>query len=734
MGIDRFSIAKRKDFLEFDSSDVHRLTNLNELLSLSQRKLIDQFYEHIFKYEDMQKVLSETITLNRLKTLQSDYFSKLTCGHYEWDYVLERLQVGLTHKRHNLDIKWYIGAYRKYLSLLLSHISYHGEFDRQKLTEAFDSVIKIIFFDMGLAIDTYVHANSQTIIDLEEHLEDLIEGIDGFIWEFDVALYKYIYVSPQSEKLLGYKQYQWEQNPEFQRQIVHPDDITLTRLAFNDAIDYGKNQEIEYRIRLQNDEILWVNERISVVKNNDGVVTLLRGLIVDINKRKAYEEQLAFMATYDELTGMPNRNALEKKLKEEIILAEKKNCSLAVLFLDLDGFKYINDSFGHAAGDILLETIARRLSNYLREQDFAARFGGDEFCIIVNNIDEELLVSHIATRLLATVEKSTSINQQHIFPRVSIGIALYPKDGETSEILLQCADNAMYAAKKAGMHRFAFYDRKMTKLAEQHLTLENDLRQALATKQFELCYQPQIDVKSGKMLGVETLIRWRHPERGYIPPDQFIPIAENIGLIIPLGEWVIDQACRQIAQWHADSIHVGHVAINISSSHFCDSNLPNAVKDALMISKISASSLHLEITEEVVQTSNAIRSNFKKIKELGVKIAIDDFGTGYSCLNSLTQLPIDFLKIDKTFIQSMLSDTNYLTIVATIIAMIRAMGFSVIAEGVESRDQVIYLQGVGCHIIQGYYFSKPVFADQIPYLVATNFYQTNKAGSNEISV
>jgi len=723
MGIDEHAIDQRKAFLEFGQDDIARLINIHASLSEYHQEFIDHFYEHILSFEKIRQFLPETINVKQLKKTQLAYFKKLSKGSYEWDYVLDRLQVGLAHQQINLNIEWYIGAYRKYISLLLNYFDSLSGSDCQQSTQAIDSLVKIIFFDMGLAIDTYVFQKNKEIITLKQDLDNLIQGVDGFIWEFDVVRYNYVYVSQQSETMLGYSQNQWVNNPDFQHQIVYPDDKKLMKLAFNNAIFRENNQQIEYRIIIKNGTILWVNERITIVKNDDGEITHLRGLILDINKRKEYEMQLAYMAAYDKLTGLSNRAGFEKQLIVDIAHAKKTGNSTAILFLDLDGFKYINDSLGHAAGDQLLQTIGQRIKDILREQDFAARFGGDEFCLILVDINEDLLLVNITEHLLKILEQPTRISNQDIFPRVSIGIAMYPQDGESSEQLLQCADSAMYAAKEEGKHRFVFYNEEMTLLAAQRLTMENDLRQALIAEEFELYYQPQIEVNSGKLVAVEALIRWHHPIKGMIPPDQFIPVAEKIGLIIPLGQWVLKRACQQIAEWHKSSIKVDRVAVNISSSHFCDSSFSESVKTAIKASGIKACNLELEITEEVVQTNDSILRNFHEIKNLGVSIAVDDFGTGYSCLSSLAQLPIDCLKIDKAFIQKMLTDTNYLTIVATVIAMSRALGFSVVAEGVESRDQVIYLQSVSCSMIQGYYFSKPVTADRIQKLVNRNYFQ-----------
>ncbi len=722
MSIDESEIRQRKAFLEFFEEDIVQLKEIHESLSEFQKGFVDDFYDHVLAFEEMSQLVPETCRLERLKKMQSAYFESLTAGQYEWEYVLERLQVGLTHQRVGLDVKWYIGAYRKYLSQLLNYLAALPDLDKPQLIQAVDAILKVIFFDMGLAIDTYLYKNIQTIKNLEQHLDDLIQGVDGFIWEFDVALHKYLYVSQQAEAILGYHQNRWVENAEFPQQITHPDDLELTIIAFNKAIDEGASQEFEYRIILSNGQLLWVNERISVVKNHHGDTILLRGLILDIHERKEHEAQLSYLASYDELTGLPNRNSFESRLQDLMAHTKRIESHLAIMFLDLDGFKDVNDSLGHSAGNQLLKTIAQRIKDTLREQDFAARFGGDEFCIILADISEDYLAAHIANRCLKAIEKPTRISNYEIFPRASIGITIFPQDGETSEILLQCADNAMYAAKAAGKHQFAFYNTKMTRLAEQRLTLENDLRQALNNDEFELYYQPQIALNSGKLVAVEALIRWHHPVRGLVPPDEFISVAEKIGLIIPLGEWVLNQACQQVAKWRQSSIQIGYVAVNISGSHFCDGTLPETVKIAMENAGIEACDLELEITEDVVQTAETSIQNFEKIKDLGVKIAIDDFGTGFSCLSSLTQLPIDSLKIDKAFIQNMLTDTNNSTIVATIIAMSRALGFSVVAEGVETLEQATYLQGVGCEIVQGYYFSKPVTVDQIKELASTDFY------------
>jgi EAL domain-containing protein (putative c-di-GMP-specific phosphodiesterase class I) len=327
----------------------------------------------------------------------------------------------------------------------------------------------------------------------------------------------------------------------------------------------------------------------------------------------------------------------------------------------------------------------------------------------------------VAERCLEELGKPTQIGTSNIYPQASIGIAIFPEDGDSPDILLKSADNAMYAAKSAGKHRYAFYSAEMTVLAESRLKLENDLRNAVLCGDFILQYQPQVSLASGKMVSVEALIRWPDPERGFVPPDTFIPVAEKIGLISAIGEWVLKAACQQFMSWRQAGVSLKHIAVNVSGSHFREKSLPAKIARVIQETGIQPNELQIEITEGVLQTGEATVKCFSEIKALGVKIAIDDFGTGYSCLSSLTHLPLDCLKIDKSFIDDVLCSTNDAAIVATILAMSRVLKFSVVAEGVETVEQLQFLHGSGCDIIQGYYFSKPVDAEQIVVLAAGTF-------------
>lgn len=446
-------------------------------------------------------------------------------------------------------------------------------------------------------------------------------------------------------------------------------------------------------------------------------------LAMDITRIKASEEHIRRLAFYDDITGLPNRVDCYQQIDLAIKKVQRNGLKFALLFLDLDGFKDVNDSLGHQAGDELLQIIGKRLHSVLRETDFIARQGGDEFCILIENVADGYLAAQMAEKCLNAITQPVVLAEQELRPRASIGITLFPDDGRDREQLLQAADCAMYAAKSSGKHRYAFYTPELTRMAEERLSLEHDLRRAIGANEFSLYYQPQISLKSGRIVAVEALIRWHHPERGLIPPDQFIGVAERIGLISKLGEWVLLTACKQLVAWRQCGIRHLRMAVNISGTQFQDEQFINIARTVLQTTGLKPEWLELEVTESVTQATHQSIATFRHLKNMGISIAIDDFGTGYSCLSSLKQLPIDCLKVDRSFLQGLQENPDDAVIIATIIGMSRALGLSVVAEGVETIEQAKYLHGVGCDLVQGYLFSKPVTADQIPKLVEQSFLQ-----------
>lgn len=433
------------------------------------------------------------------------------------------------------------------------------------------------------------------------------------------------------------------------------------------------------------------------------------------------EEQIRKLAYFDTLTGLASRTYLIQYLEETLKRAHRHHDHFALLFLDLDGFKDINDSMGHNVGDQLLTHLAQRLQGAVRDSDFVARLGGDEFCLLLSDIKSEESVARVANNCLSAINQPLKLAGRTLTPKASIGISFYPNDADSVENLLKTADSAMYAAKKAGKHCFAFYDAQMTATAEQKLSLEQALTQALNRDEFELFYQPQIDIQSGTLVAVEALSRWRHPSRGLVPPNEFIPVLERMGLIQRFSEWVLTTACHQAKQWSQDGLGEIRMAVNISPSHFADTTLVATVTQTLQQSGLAAHLLELEITEGALQTKASVIDTIDTLKKVGVKIAIDDFGTGFSSLSSLKNLPVDCLKIDRAFVKDLPDDKEGIVLLGTIIDLAHAMGCQTVAEGVETLEQSQLLINFGCDLLQGYYFSRPVEIGKIPALTNNHF-------------
>lgn len=430
---------------------------------------------------------------------------------------------------------------------------------------------------------------------------------------------------------------------------------------------------------------------------------------------KETEARLQHLAHFDALTALPNRVLLNLRLEHAVERVRRSGKMLAVLFMDIDRFKNVNDSLGHPAGDALLVEIAGRLRGRIRAEDTLARLGGDEFVILLDRIQRPADVATFAQEIIDLMNQPFRLaNGQEVFVGASIGIAMYPQDTEEHLQLVRNADAALYEAKAGGRNTYRFYTEELTRAAQERLALEAALRRALERNELVVHYQPVVSVATGHMIAVEALVRWNHPQEGLVSPLRFVPVAEDTGLIIPLGAWVLRAACRQGRRW-LDSGRLLSVAVNLSSRQFADDNLVDMVRETLAETDFPARLLTLELTESTIMTrpDQAIEM-LGRLKALGVKLSIDDFGTGYSSLAYLKRFPVDTLKIDRSFVADIVDDEDDRMIVAAVVVMARQLRLNVIAEGVENADQFDYLNRIGCAACQGYLFGKPVPADELP--------------------
>jgi diguanylate cyclase (GGDEF)-like protein/PAS domain S-box-containing protein len=451
---------------------------------------------------------------------------------------------------------------------------------------------------------------------------------------------------------------------------------------------------------------------VSAARDVAGNTTHYIASFTDITARKQAEAQISKLAYHDTLTGLLNRFSLQGQLEQAMAMARRDQHSLAVIFLDLDRFKTINDTMGHAVGDALLNIVAQRLHDNVRDSDIVARLGGDEFVVVLTEVDDAAATAHVADKILHALAERYRIGENALHSTASIGIAFYPEDGEDGETLMKNADTAMYHAKSLGRNNVQFFTAEMNRIAVKRLMLDHDLRVAMETRQFELHYQPQLDSRDGRIVGVEALVRWRHPRDGLVPPAEFIPVAEETGLIMPLGEWVLDEACRQLRAWRDDGIRDVTMAVNLSAHQLHSPALLMHVAQALEKHGLAGNDLELEVTESVaMHDPDASISQLRSLRDLGVRLSIDDFGTGYSSLSYLKLLPIHTLKLDRSFVRDIETDLNDVAICTATIALAHNLGLTVIAEGVETEAQRELLASHRCDFMQGFLFSKPLPAE-----------------------
>jgi diguanylate cyclase (GGDEF)-like protein/PAS domain S-box-containing protein len=495
---------------------------------------------------------------------------------------------------------------------------------------------------------------------------------------------------------------------------------------WNDLSQEGKwHGEVENTRKNGESYQEWIT--ITAVKNEDGNTINYVAVFEDITESKRSQSQLHALVNHDPLTGLPNRRLFNELLDHTIKLAERDNYQVAVLFIDLDRFKAINDSLGHQVGDKLLREVSERISRCLRKNDVLARLGGDEFIVMLDKINHQDQAELIAKMIIHSLQAEFNINNSEIFSTASIGISIFPKDGSDVDSTIKAADMAMYQIKNKGKNNYCFYSAELSKTVVERFIVESQLRRALERNQFEVYYQPQVSLINGDIIGAEALIRWNHPELGIVSPAKFIPVAEETGLIVPIGEWVLRQAALQAKEWIKVGYPMQWIAVNVSGIQIMRSNFADTVYGVLVETNCPANILELEITEStVMQNTEYVIDTFNRIKQLGVRLAIDDFGTGYSSLSNLKRLPLDKIKIDQSFVRGLPDDLDDAGITNAIYAMAKSLGFSVIAEGVETTAHADFLKNMGCEEAQGYLYSKPITTADFTHLLSLKSNRGNK--------
>ncbi|MEA2376798.1 MAG: hypothetical protein QOI45_484 [Thermoleophilaceae bacterium] len=559
--------------------------------------------------------------------------------------------------------------------------------------------------------------SEQVLRALENRYGPLPEGVPSVAYIFEPGIEgRCLYISPSVEEVLGYPRRQWLEERGLWDKLLHPEDEH--RVVSNEAECERSGEKLvqEYRLRAADGRDVWIRDEMTVVFDRQtNADPLFYGVFLDVSDRKRMETELERLALYDPLTGLPNRALFADRLRQVLARRGRQTAS-AVYFLDLDRFKRINDSLGHGAGDEVLCEVAERLRQVVRPEDTVARFGGDEFTILCESVGGVLEAVSIADRLQRPLSSPLRAGGAELRLTASIGVALAEAtDSGDGLHLIEDADAAMYRSKERGGARTELFDSAMRDNAVRAMRIEQELQRALEEGELRLHYQPGVELNTGRMVGAEALVRWQHPQRGLIVPDRFLGVAEETGLIVPLGAWVVGETCRQLAEWQArpETAHL-HLSLNLSARELTHPDVVATVLGCVRESGVDPRALTIEVTESTAMADGD--TGFRALRDLsseGIRVAIDDFGTGYSSLEQLRRMPVDIVKVDRTFVSGMAANSTDRELVAAVVGMGRALKLSVVAEGIETPEQADALRELGCDIGQGYLFSKAVPADEL---------------------
>lgn len=534
---------------------------------------------------------------------------------------------------------------------------------------------------------------------ITENSSDLISIID--------TAGNFVYASPSHMILLGHDLTSFESSHLLE--WVHEEDRDIVSTGIQQIIHTRKSStQLEFRVRTRSDRYFYVETTLNPILQASGEVTSLVLVMRDITERKKSEQTIYHLAYHDTLTDLPNRRLFMDRLRKEVQLAKRHQAQLAIMFLDLDRFKDINDSLGHEAGDLILIESAKRISHCVGPNGLVARLGGDEFVVLLKSISSLTEVESVSIDIQTSLQEPIELPGQLHSMSCSMGVVLFPSNGRDPDELLKRADMALYAAKDMGRNGVSFFHSDMEERSLARILLENELKKAIELEQFHIDYQPKLDLSTGQLIGMEALVRWNHPELGRIPPDKFIPVAEDTGLIIPLGEWVLRRACEQNKKWQTQGYPHVQLSVNLSARQFYQPDLLDKIKEVLTMTELDPQWLELEVTESIFADIDHAVTILEAIKELGVHTSIDDFGTGYSSFSYIKHLPVNTLKIDASFIRDIHHNKESQAIVKAILTIAQTLDINVIAEGVESQEQLAILQEDGCNQGQGFLFSKPL--------------------------
>lgn len=569
---------------------------------------------------------------------------------------------------------------------------------------------------VGFIQDITDHKISSEVLEKEKQIKILYDNPDVGFWSFDVQTGKYLNTSNGIKYITGYTKEDLNNDLHW-TSIIHNEDLQQY-LDNRLKLEKGNIIHHQYRIINKNGDIRWIQDYTIPQLDHHGEIVRLYGLTSDITEQKALEEKIRYMANYDFLTKLPNRNKFIENLEQLIDRFANTNNRFAVMKLDIDGFKHVNDTLGNEAGDELLKLFSNRIKKHLTSKDMLARQSGDKFMMLIENLESLEALKTLINKIIDCINEPFNLNGYQLYVTASIGISTYPENGSTSLELRRNANLALQQSKKRGKNNYHILSHSSSIQSFKNYSIARDLKKAVENKEMTLYFQPRVDANSNEMISAEALIRWNHPEWGLISPFEFLTIAEENGLITEIDDWVLNEVCRQIRNWKNRGMHVVPVSINISAIHFMIPDWPSKVAAIIQDAGIHSHDIEFEITEStILNNSEVVKSSISKLKELGIKLSLDDFGTGYSSLSYLTQYPFDVIKIDKSFIRNMHENNRDLHLTKSIIYMARGLDLRVVAEGVETIQQLKILQQEQCHEIQGYLFSHPVPLNEFEVLL-----------------